>query len=111
MAATDKNAGKEPLEWVEDLKSPTQGTRTRATVALAKLKPTRPEVAIATADLLEEEDLSVRARVLMVLGNMGADASIALPQIMAALDDANEHVRRRAVKAALPVRIASSSPQ
>ena len=98
-AAADKKAEKKPLEWVADLKSPTQGTRTRATIALAKLKPTPPEVAIATADLLKDEDWSVRAQVLMVLGNMGADASIALPQIMAALDDANEHVRRSAASA------------
>ncbi len=98
-AATDKNAEKKPLEWVADLKSPTQGTRTRATVALAKIKPTPPEVVIATADLLKEEDWSVRNQVLMVLGNMGADASIALPQIMAVLDDENEHVRRSAASA------------
>jgi HEAT repeat protein len=98
-AATDKNAEKKPLEWVADLKSPTQGTRTRATVALAKIKPTPPEVVIATADLLKDEDWSIRTQVLMVLGNMGADASIALPQIMAVLDDDNEHVRRSAASA------------
>ena len=108
VAATDKNAEKKPLEWVADLKSPTQGTRTRATVALAKLKPTPPEVAIATADLLKDEDWSVRAQVLMVLGNMGADASIALPQIMAALDDENEHVRRSAASALTRVPAATS---
>ena len=98
-AATDKNTEKRPLEWVADLKSPTQGTRNRATVALAKIKHTPPEVVMATADLLKEEDWSVRTQVLMVLGNMGADASIALPQIMAVLDDENEHVRRSAASA------------
>ena len=95
-AATDKKAEKKPLEWVADLKSPTQGTRTRATAALAKIKPTPPEVVTATADLLRDEDWSVRAQVLMVLGNMGADASIVLPEIMAVLDDDNKHVRRSA---------------
>jgi HEAT repeat protein len=96
VTAADKTADKKPLEWVTDLKSPTQGTRTRATDALAKLKPTPPEVAIATADLLKDEEWSVRAQVLMVLGNMGTDASIVLPQIIATLNDENEHVRRSA---------------
>lgn len=94
--AEDKTAERKPLEWVTDLKSPTQGARTRATIALSKLKPTPPEVAIATADLLKNEDWSVRSQVLMVLGNMGTDASIVLPQIIATLDDENEHVRRSA---------------
>ena len=98
-AASDKKDEKQPMEWVADLKSPDQGTRTRATVALAKIKPTPPEVVMATADLLKDEDWSVRAQVLMVLGNMGADASIALPQILAVLDDDNEHVRRSAAGA------------
>lgn len=108
VAAADKTAEKKPLEWVADLKSPTQGTRTRATVALAKLKPTPPEVVIATANLLKDEDWSVRAQVLMVLGNMGADASIVLPQIMATLDDDNKHVRRSAANALTRVPAADS---
>jgi HEAT repeat protein len=87
---------KPALEWVEDLKSPTQGTRTRATIALAKLKPTPPEVVAGVAALLEQENWSVRAQALMVLGNMGADASSVLPAILAALEDENENVRRSA---------------
>ena len=98
-AVMDKEVEKEPLEWAADLKSPAQGTRTRATVALAKIKPMPPEVVMATADLLKDENWSVRAQVLMVLGNMGADASIALPQILAVLDDDNKHVRRSAAGA------------
>jgi len=90
---------KPALEWVEDLKSPTPGTRTRATIALAKLEPTPPEVAAAVAALLEQQDWSVRAQALMVLGNMGPDASSALPTILAALHDENEHVRRSAAGA------------
>lgn len=93
--AEDKPAA----EWVEDLKSPTPGTRTRATIALAKLKPAPPEVVAGVAALLEEENWSVRAQALMVLGNMGSDASSALPTILAALDDENEHVRRSAAGA------------
>jgi HEAT repeat protein len=87
------------LEWVEDLKSPTPGTRTRATIALARLKPTPPEVVAGVAALLEHENWSVRAQALMVLGNMGPDASSALPTILAALHDENEHVRRSAAGA------------
>lgn len=90
---------KPALEWVEDLKSPTPGSRTRATIALAKLKPTPPEVVAGVAALLEQENWSVRAQVLMVLGNMGPDASSALPTILAALHDENEHVRRSAAGA------------
>jgi len=108
VAVADNNAEKNPLVWVADLKSPIQGTRNRATSALAKLKPTPPEVAIATADLLKDEDWSVRAHVLMVLGNMGADASIVLPQIMATLDDENKHVRRSAADALTRVPAATS---
>jgi len=92
---------KPALEWVEDLKSPTQGTRTRATIALARLEPTPPEVVAGVAALLEQENWSVRAQALMVLGNMGSDASNALPTILTALYDENEHVRRSAA-AALP---------
>lgn len=95
-ASTDKNAEKNPLDWVADLKSPIQGRRTRATIALAKIKPTPPEVVMATADLLNDENWSVRSQVLMVLGNMGEDASIVLPQIMAVLDDKNKRVRHSA---------------
>lgn len=95
-SATEKRTEKKSLEWVEDLKSPTQGTRTRATVALAKLKPTPLQVVLATADLLKDENPSVRAQVLMVLGNMGKDASVVLPRIMAALNDENKNVRRSA---------------
>jgi hypothetical protein len=46
---------KPALEWVEELKSPTQGTRTRATIALAKLEPTPPEVVAGVAALLEQD--------------------------------------------------------
>lgn len=109
-ASTDENS-KKPLEWVADLKSPTQGTRTRATVALAKIKPTPPEVVLATADLLKDENWSVRAQVLMVLGNMGADASIALQQIIAVLDDENKHVRRSAASALTRVPATTSETQ
>ena len=109
-AATDINA-KKPLEWVADLKSPTQGTRTRATVALAKIKPTPPEVVLATADLLKDENWSVRAQVLMVLGNMGTDASIVLPQIIGVLDDENKHVRRSAASALTRVPANTSETQ
>jgi len=45
---------KPALEWVEELKSPTQGTRTRATIVLAKLEPTPPEVVAGVAALLEQ---------------------------------------------------------
>ena len=90
---------KPALEWVEDLKSPTPGTRTRATIALAKLKPTPPEVVAGVAALLEQESWSVRAQALMVLGNMGPNASSALPTILAVLHDENEHVRRSAASA------------
>ena len=110
-ASTNKNAEKEPLEWVADLKSPNQGTRTRATIALAKIKPTPPEVVLATADLLKDDNWSVRAQVLMVLGNMGADASIVLPQIIAVLDDDNEHVRRSAAGALTRVPATTSETQ
>ncbi len=109
--AAVENAEKDALQWVADLKSPIQGTRTRATIALAKLKPTPPEVAIATADLLADENWSVRAQVLMVLGNMGADASIVLPQILAALEDENEHVRRSAASALTRVPADTSETQ
>jgi HEAT repeat protein len=91
-AATEKPA----MEWVEDLKSPIQGTRTRATIALAKQKPAPPQVVNGVAALLAHEDWSVRAKALMVLGNMGADSASALPKILAALHDDNEHVRRSA---------------
>jgi len=90
---------KPAVDWVEDLKSPTQGTRTRATIELAKLKPTPPEAVAGVAALLEQENWSVRAQALMVLGNMGPDASSALPTILAALHDENEHVRRSAASA------------
>ncbi len=110
-AATDNKAKKNPLEWVADLKSPTQGTRTRATVALAKVKPMPPEVVLATADLLKDENWSVRAQVLMVLGNMGTDAAIALPQIIDVLDDENEHVRRSAAGALTRVPATTSETQ
>jgi len=94
--AVGRGADKPVSEWVEDLKSPIQGTRTRATVALAKLDPTPPEVVAGVAALLEQENWSVRSQALMVLGNMGSDAASALPKIVAALDDDNENVRRSA---------------
>ena len=110
-ASADKNDDKEPLEWVADLKSSNQGTRTRATVALAKIKPTPPEVVLATADLLQDENWSVRAQALMVLGNMGADASIALPRIIGVLEDENKHVRRSAASALTRVPATTSETQ
>jgi HEAT repeat protein len=94
-----KGGDKPALEWVEDLESPTQGTRTRATIALAKLEPAPPELVARVATLLDHENWSVRAQALMVLGNMGADASSALPTILGALHDENEHVRRSAASA------------
>ncbi len=51
------------LEWVEDLSSETQGTRTRATIAIAKLKPAPQEVVTGVGALLVHEDWSVRAGV------------------------------------------------
>ncbi len=93
------SAEKPALDWVDDLSSETQGTRTRATIAIAKLKPVPQEVVTGVAALLAHEDWSVRAQALMVLGNMGPDASSALPAILAALHDENPHVRRSAAGA------------
>ncbi len=97
--SSDGGDDKPAMEWVADLKSPTPGTRTRATIALAKLEPTPPEVVAGVAALLEQESWSVRAQALMVLGNLGPEASSALPRILDALHDENEHVRRSAAGA------------
>jgi HEAT repeat protein len=87
-------------EWVADLASPTQGTRTRATIALGKLDRVPPEVVDGIAALLAHESWSVRAQALMVLGNAGEDASRALASILERLhDDPNPHVRRSAAGA------------
>lgn len=98
-AAADRAAQKPAAAWVADLASPTQGTRTRATVALSKLRPMPPEAVSGVAALVGHESWSVRAQALMVLGNMGGDASSALPVIHGALQDPNEHVRRSAAGA------------
>ncbi len=87
------------LDWVADLAAPAQGDRTRATIAINKMRPVPAAVLEGVTALLGHESWSVRNQALMVLGNMGAEASRALPAIHARLDDENLHVRRSAAGA------------
>ena len=87
-----------PAEWVEQLRSPVQGDRTRATAKLSRLEDPAPEVIDAVAALLDDPDWTVRNQALMVLRNFGPDAQRAYPRILATLADEHKHVRNSAAQ-------------
>jgi HEAT repeat protein len=116
-SAQNDAGGKEPVsrgrplsEWIADLKAAAPATRNAAAYEIASLGPAAKPAVPALIEALDDPDAAVRFPVTVALGEIGPDATAAVPRLKQMMfEEINDEIAaaaRRAIRRIQPSALA-----